>query len=183
MTITVTVTEAEVFQALGNFLTQILPAGTAIVRGQVNRVPEPQGTDFVVMWPILTTRLEYNTDTYDSTAQTKSMLQPVQMDIQLDVHGPSSADNSQIITTLMRDEYGTQSFTDICAAIGAGIEIQPLFCGNRSQMPFMDGEQQVEERWIIQVSLQANPVVVVPQQSALAVAVQLVSVDEAYPPV
>ena len=42
MTITVSITEADVFTVLGNFLTQILPAGTAIVRGQVNRVPEPQ---------------------------------------------------------------------------------------------------------------------------------------------
>ena len=183
MTITVSITEADVFTVLGNFLTQVLPTGVAIVRGQVNRVPEPQGTNFVVMWPILTTRLEYNTDTYDSTAQTKSMLQPIQMDIQLDVHGPASADNSQIITTLMRDDYGTQSFTDICTALGAGIEVQPLYAGNRSQMPFMDGEQQVEERWIIQVSLQANPVVVIPQQSATAVSVKLIEVDEAYPPV
>jgi hypothetical protein len=61
--------------------------------------------------------------------------------------------------------------------------VQPLYCSDRTQMPFMDGEQQIEERWIIQVSLQANPVVVVPQQSATSVDVKLISVDEAYPPV
>ena len=183
MTITTSITEAQIFQIIGTFLQQILDPSVAVVRGEVNRVPEPAGTDFVVMWPILTERLERNVDSYDTGAGTQSMMQPVKITIQLDVHGPKSADNSQIITTLWRDDYGTGSFTSICASIGSGIEVQPLYAEDRKQMPFMDAEQQIEERWIVQVVLQANPVVVVSQQFADVLSVTVISVDEKYPPV
>jgi hypothetical protein len=68
--------DAEIFTALGNFLAAILPAGTPIVRGQTNRVAEPAGSDFVVMTPILRERIEYNTDTYQDAAFIGSIAGP-----------------------------------------------------------------------------------------------------------
>lgn len=41
-----------------------LYAGVQVLRGQANRVPEPQGDNFVVMTPIRKDRLETNVDTY-----------------------------------------------------------------------------------------------------------------------
>ena len=54
MSITVSPTQSNVFQALGNFIAAVtgLPA-TSIVQGQANRVAPPNVTDYVVMTPIL----------------------------------------------------------------------------------------------------------------------------------
>lgn len=54
---TISVTERDCFVALRAFLTQILGDAVPIVRGQVNRVPEPIEGDFVVMWPLGHSRL------------------------------------------------------------------------------------------------------------------------------
>ena len=240
--IPLSITQAQIFQVLGDFLTSILPATCKVVRGEVNRVPEPQGTDFCVMWPLLRERLSTNVDTLNdiafigsisgttltvtktltgtiinnllldangilanttivtqlsgttggagtyqvSNTQTlgsttiqagsKSALQPVKVSMQVDVHGPSSADNAHIITTLFRDDYGVVSFGSLDS-----VDVQPLYCEEPRQVPFTNGEQQLEERWIIQIYLQANPVVAVPQQFSGTVTVPIIAASDNYP--
>ena len=217
--ITLSITEAQVFQALGDFLTSVLPAGTPVVRGQQNRVPEPATVDHVVMWPITKSRLATNVDDYRDIAfhgsisgtllevtdviqgvvavglyldahnmsqgthitgqnsptefvvapsqtlissviqaGTKEHMQSTQIVIQVDVHGPNSGDNAQKITTLLRDEYAVDSFK------ASGFDISPLYTNDARQIPFTNGEQQLEEKWTVEVVLQANPIVSVPQQ-------------------
>ena len=235
--ITLSITEEDIFTALGNALTNFLPASVAVVRGQQNRVPEPAGTDFVVMWPLLRPRLSQNVDSYADIAfigsisglvltvtqmlqgtltaglvldaanlaantvlgtqisgspaggvgtynvsptqnlasttfqaGSKDIMQPIQFTAQLDVHGPNSADNAQIITTLMRDEYGVSQFNL------SGFDIEPLYCNEPRQMPFINGEQQQEERWIVEAVMQANPIVSVPQEFAGSVSVTIIDV-------
>lgn len=48
---------------LGTFLRSVLPDGVEVILGQQNRVPEPDGTEFVVMTPIRYVRLRTNIDT------------------------------------------------------------------------------------------------------------------------
>jgi len=66
-------TQSGIQTALRAFLIQILPTGVEVIEGQDNRVPEPQGTDFVVMTTILRERLETNIDTYADGAFTGSI--------------------------------------------------------------------------------------------------------------
>lgn len=54
---TISVTERDCFVALRSFLTRVLGDDVPVVRGQVNRVPEPSSEDFVVMWPLGHSRL------------------------------------------------------------------------------------------------------------------------------
>ncbi len=176
MTFTVSITEDQIFSVLGQFLQSVVPSTCAVVRGQVNRVPEPQGTDFVVMWPTLRERLSTNVDTYDDQSQNKNLMQPTKITVQCDVHGPCSADNAQIISTMFRDAYATDFFTSVFGSV----DLQPLYSDDPRQTPFMNAEQQYEERWIVQMVMQANPVVVIPQQSALTVNVEIISVDQTY---
>lgn len=61
---TIAPTELQLDGLLGLFLKAILPTGVEVVRGQVNRVPEPQSPDFVVFWPTLKPRLGTNRDEY-----------------------------------------------------------------------------------------------------------------------
>lgn len=217
---TLSITEANVFKALGDFISSVVPTGTKVVRGQQNRVPEPPDVNHVVMWPITKTRLATNVDDYTDIAfhgsisgttlsvssviqgtvavglyldaenitqgthitalgahpnefvvapsqtlissviqaGTKDHMQSTQIVIQVDVHGPASGDNAQRISTLLRDEYATESFSS------SGFDISPLYSNDARQIPFTNGEQQLEEKWTIEVVLQANPIVSVPQQ-------------------
>jgi hypothetical protein len=94
--------------------------------------------------------------------------------MQVDVHGAASSDNAQVISTLMRSDYAV----DQMAATG----VTPLYAEDPRQTPFTTAAAQFEDRWSIDVHLQINPVVSVPQQFADAVTVTPVVVDVAFPP-
>lgn len=182
MSVTISLTESATLAALRTVLLAIVPAGVEVVQGQVNRVAQPAGADFVVYTPILRNRLSTNVDKYDDqpTASPpiglRLSLAPTQVTVQLDVHGPASADNAQMISTLMRDEWATLAF----AAIGP--DVQPLYADDPKQMPFENGEDQTENRWTIDCVLQANPVISTPQDFADIVTVTPIEVDTTYPP-
>lgn len=151
-----------------------------VVRAQANRVPEPDVPDFCVITPLRRPRLSTNVSSYyDPLAATppvlnafglRNVMQPTQIDYQLDVHGPSSADNAQIIATLFRDIYAFEFFRNNAAAVspspGVIPEIQPLYADDPRQMYYENDSGQVEDRWIVEVSLQGNAVVTVPQDFA-----------------
>src|ERR1700757_126628 len=106
---TVSLSEEQTLQAMAAFLKAVLPDPTPIVFGLDNRVPEPQSGDFVVMTPIYAERIETNTDSYTdgypSAPGTLSSHNPAIVTIQVDVHGPLSADNTQAIVTLFRSDW------------------------------------------------------------------------------
>lgn len=106
----------------------------------------------------------------------RGALQRTQVNVQIDVHGPASSEHAQAIATLLRDTYATELFT------ASGFEIQPLYVNDPKQIPFINGEQQYEERWTLDVVLQANPVVNVQQQFAGSLSVSIVNTERAYPP-
>jgi hypothetical protein len=53
-----------ILAALRGFLIQVLPPGTAVFPARINRIPEPQGADFVMMNVFRFERLRTNVDTY-----------------------------------------------------------------------------------------------------------------------
>jgi hypothetical protein len=177
MPATISLTESQIFKALRSVLLGILPAGTEVVQGQQNRVAEPKGADFCICTPILRTRLETNRDTFTDAPLatppigTRDSLAPTQVTIQLDVHGPASADNAQMISTLFRDEYATIEFARL------PYDVQPLYADDPRQIPFESGEQQTEERWSVDVVLQANPVTGTAQDFADVVTVTTIEAD------
>lgn len=240
MSILVTPTQSAVQTALRSFLLGILPNGTEVFLGQVNRVPEPHATNFVVFTPIMRMRLATNVDTSDDCAFTGSIAgttltvtavslgtivvghtlfganvvagttisafgsgtggvgtytvsatqtvastimatgvmnstQPTQITMQLDVHGPASADNAQIISTLFRDDYAVRKFAELGGAA------TPLYADDPKQIPFINGEQAYENRWIINAVLQANQIVAPPQQFAGQVVIDTIDVEATYP--
>lgn len=102
-------------------------------------------------------------------------LQPTKVVIQLDVHGPNSADNAQTISTLFRDDYAFQFFKT------SGFDVAPLYADDPKQMPFVSGEQQVENRWVIDAAIQANQVVRAPQQFADQLHANPINVEANFP--
>lgn len=239
MTITVSPNQSDIQTALRTFLLGIL-TNTEVVIGQVNRVPEPESQDFIVMWAINRNRIETNIDdgidvsfvasiagtvmtvsainygtievgniifgvgvtngtiiqsegsgtggvgTYNiNNSQTVAsekmaagfteLIQPTEVIMQLDVHGPSSADNVQIISTMFRDPYATETFASLNA------DVTPLYTDDPRQAPFINAEQQYETRWTVDVHLQANQSITVSQDFAETVDVDVINVEATYP--
>ncbi len=106
----------------------------------------------------------------------KTARQEAEFHVQLDVHGPASGDNVVRLATLLRDEYATQWFDD------SGLDLNALYAGDPRQVPFINAEAQWEDRWTLDVALQANQVVQVPQQFADRLHADLIEVDAVYPP-
>lgn len=182
LTLAISLTEEDVFVALTTFLGDILPGNIEIVRGQDNRVPEPKGPDFVVITPILRQRLATNiVSTSDGfltgDAQTRTDMQKTQLTIQLDVHGPNSADMAQIVSTWFRSEIASAHFE------ASGVDVVPLYESDPRQIPYLNGEQQIENRWVVDLVLQANIAIDTTQEFADTLAVSgIINVDAAYPP-
>lgn len=167
------VTESAILTALRTFLLSLTLTGAPeIFTGQVNRVPEPTGADFIVMTPVTRTRLKTNEETWSTDPEpapapdTLVAGRGTQVTIQLDIHGPNGSDNAQVIATLWRSDYA-------CRAIDPAI-FQPLYASDGRQMPFINAERQYENRWTMAVVLQANPTVSTTQAFADSVDVTII---------
>ncbi len=236
-------TQSQIQTALRNFLIGVLPSGIKVVSGQVNRVPEPRDSDYVVFWPLSRNRLAFNIDSAadavftgsitntllnvtavdpkfsgtlgvgskifgidlaDDTvitalgtgtggvgtytifpsqtvgsetiaAGTKSLMQKTEIIYQCDVHGPNGADNSQVISTVMRDSIASRYFKSETSGV------YPLYADDPKQAPFINGEDQYENRWVVDIHMQANILVIFPQEFSDAVEVDVINVEAEYP--
>ncbi|TJV10793.1 MAG: hypothetical protein E5Y35_09375 [Mesorhizobium sp.] len=114
--------------------------------------------------------------TLSSGAET--IMQPTDVVIQLDVHSASdggASDMAQTIATLIRDERATRYFAD------AGMDGAPLYADDPKQVPFFNGEQQYETRYVVDVHLQANQAIGLLQQFADQAVIDVVNVEATFP--
>jgi hypothetical protein len=95
-------------------------------------------------------------------------MQKIEYTIQLDVHGPNSADNATTIATLIRSDAGCSAFAE------TGFDVTPLYAGDPRQLRFDDAEQQIEERWTVDIVLQANIIITSFQDFAGSVAIRAI---------
>lgn len=154
-------TQAATFTALRALLVAMLPTGTEIAQGQVNRVPMPAGANFVIMTALRRDQMATTTHAYADpapTTGTEDIARSTTFEFQLDVYGPASADNAQVVTTLLRDAWAVEQMN--------GTGLAPLYCDDPRQMPLIAGEQQWIQRWSIPCALHGTPVVTVPMQFA-----------------
>jgi hypothetical protein len=103
-----------------------------------------------------------------------ALMQPVQVTVQCDIHGPASGENSHIVSTIMRSDHGCRLFAD------QGRDVTPLYASDPRETAFNNAESQVEQVWSIDVVMQANPVLTVPQQFADVIEITPVSVDATF---
>lgn len=172
------VTEDELMEALGTFLVGLELTGVDpddIIQSQVNRVPEPKAANFVLMTPTFRRRIATNVETW-STAPDPApppdelrMERDTEVTIQLDIHGPASADNAQVIATVWRSDYG-------CRAIDPPI-FQPLYASDGHQAPFVNAEKQYENRWVMSLVMQANVAVSTAMDFADSIGVEIIEAD------
>lgn len=103
---------------------------------------------------------------------TETILQPVALTVQCDFHSAdlnTSGDMVQTFTTLFRDPYGV----DFMEPLG----VVPLYTSEPRQVPFINGEQQVESRWVVDAVMQVNELVTnLPHQFADELEIDVVDV-------
>lgn len=104
---------------------------------------------------------------------TTILTQSTEFVVQLDVHGPNSGDNAQVISTVIRSSYAVSQM----AASG----VTPLYSDDPRQAPFITAAQQWDERYTIDVHLQFKPSITTPQEFFDAVDLNLVDVDVVFP--
>lgn len=180
MPLTVTPTQDDVFTALRALLLSIVPTGTIVLRGPVDRAAQPVA-DHIVITPMFRNRLRTNIPTdhpndspADPALATVSYEQGTRLDIQVDFYGEVAASNwLDAFTTVFRSEYAVDALAPTCA---------PLYADEGRQVALVTGEEQYLERWMVQAVLQYNPVTVAPQEYADTLTVTLIEVDKAYPP-
>jgi hypothetical protein len=129
--------------------------GVEVVQGQANYVVEPAGPDFIVFWPLRRERLATNYEGgWQGVAAPTAIQASASTDlvIQFDVHGPASGDNVQILSTLFRSDFSS--------AVGGLYTSDPL------QVPFQNAEGLFENRWVVEIHVQVNPVVSYPMDFA-----------------
>jgi hypothetical protein len=102
-------------------------------------------------------------------------LVPTELTVQLDIHGPSSADNTKVIEGLFRSEYSV----DVMGVLNTSVT--PLYCDEARQIGFVNAEQQWEFRWVMDAYMQISPVISTPQQFLDAIDITLEPVDIIYP--
>jgi len=238
-------TQSDAATSLRAFLLDVMPAGTEVVLGQPNQVPEPAGDMFVVMTPIRLMRLGTNLGTgFDvkfvgsisggniltvtsvvrgliiknsllygvglenlnirilsqiygipggvgtyqlSTASNIGAetlaggywqyLQPAELTVQMDFHSADTTggDMAQAVSTLFRSEYGTRFFKSL------GPDVTPLYADDPGQRPFLNDQQQIEWRWVLDARLQVNDIAQIGQQFADTVQIRRIMVDAPYP--
>lgn len=161
----------DLFVAVRNFLLSLFPSGVEVIQGLGNGVPMPPGP-FICMTATAQTRSATNWSDYSVNLE-RTVTMPTHYSIQFDCYGPASSDQATTITAMWRDPYGCDALVDVGA---------PLYSTNPAQIPLINGEENYEQRWTLTALLQFNPVITVPQQSAVALDVDLVSVDAEFPP-
>ena len=170
-------TEDQTFAALRAVLLGMVGPGVEVIMAQDNMVPAPLVGDYILTTPTRRTRLATNVVSWAEPApDSLDRETSTELDVQLDVHGPSSGDTVEVIVSLMRDAYAVDAF----AAQGLAVTI--LSAEDGAQMAFVNDQNQYEDRWVLNVSLQAKPVISTGQQFADTLTAGLIEVDTTYPP-
>lgn len=173
---TISVTQSMLYTALRAFLLGLVAC--PVLQSQQNRTAMPTG-DFILMTGLGTPGLSTDKTTFvpgGSNPGNETHSRSTQWNVQLDCYGPDAADMAALIATTFKTDFAAQQFAL------AAIEIQPLYANDPRQMTIVDSEQQYEPRWVVELALQYNPVVTLPQDYAMSLSVIPAEVDAVFPP-
>jgi len=170
--IEVDVTEDMVCRAVRAYIKSIA-GGMSVQRTPVNRASMPKGA-YVSFTPGLRRPLSTNREVRDDNSRTVS--RPEQMSFQIDCYGQGSSELAEMLNVLYRDVYACDLFDSF------GFSDAPLYAGDIQQAPYVNGEDQYENRYTFEIELQINSRVTVPLQSCNILGIDLVSVDATFPP-
>lgn len=176
MPLVVAPTLQDLYAKLRTLVLDVVPVGVEVVQGLDNRVPMPLPVPgFVAMTAVLLTPHRTPVAIIDQQNPNPNSIafeQGMTATVQLDCYGALSEDWAAMLTTLFRTEYAC----DFLAPMA------PLFTKDPMQAALVNAEAQYEKRWIVEGKVQYNPIVSTPAEFADTLEVNLINVDESYPP-
>jgi len=170
---TINVTEADLFTALRAFLLAVIGSGTEVVKAQENRAAMPRGP-FISMTPLFIEGLSTTVATYTPDAGERHDTRTTQFRVQLDFYGPQASMQAAIVAGIFRTERATELMADG--------PLQPLYAGEPVQTTMINGEQQFEDRWTLEVFMQFNPIITSSQDFADELHIDRAEIDGTFPP-
>ena len=139
MAIVVSPSQTAIYTVLRAFLLSALPSGTPVIRGQVNRVPEPANSDFAVMWVTSRVRLATNEDTdadalfagsISGTTLTISVVHYGELVVGAEIFGEDVADGT-VVTALGSGTGGVGTYV---VSQSQTVASQPIAAGQANKM-------------------------------------------------
>ena len=171
-----TLTDDDILTAVRAFLLAYVVQPGGEVVGDVDNLVSMPKNPYIVMNHLTKPRLSTNVQSYDYstvgtyTIATQTIVQATQYGLQLDcVDGTSGGDWAQTISTIWRDEIAE----DFLNPYG----VAPLYTDDPKHAPWVNGENQWESRWIVNVYMQVNPALLLPASSYGHATVGIVDVD------
>lgn len=158
-------------------------AATTVVQRQLTGAPGGIGTYQVSVSQTL------GSETLSAGLQ--QMIQKGEFVVQCDFHAgtnntavvaptaPSASDLAKTVSTALRDEFASDFFDGLAPPLNG---VRPLYADDPRYAPFINENSQYEWRWTLEVHLQVDQTVVVPQQFADALSVTVLSVQATYGP-
>ena len=124
-----------------------------IIRGNVNRTPMPNGS-FIALTELRTKALNKPIEYYSDF--TAVLNEHNKIDIRVDFYGWDLAETARAIHSSFRTIWTVDKFPS---------NIVPLLCSEPKKINIINAEEQYEQRWYMEMSLQYNPDINVPQDT------------------
>lgn len=166
-------TTADFVTVVRKFLLEVLPSGIEVIWLPENKVAPPDG-EFVGITPMAQQGMSAGVVRYTDGLRTDSRTQL--LPFQLDFYGPDSQNWANVVAILARTEKACEIF----ASYGAGI--LPVNAEDPKQLPFVNGEEQYEQRWMVTLVTAIEQSITTTQESATSLEIGLVEVDSSFPP-
>lgn len=149
-------TEDETFDALWSFIVTLLGEEYIdnIFKGYQNLTATPVGT-YAVLSPGIKVRLNQGARTYDAHEGTVSLQRNTEYVYQLDCYGPDAPDWADIVAIAWRSMRACDML--------AHTDVTPLYADEPVQLNFVNGERQYEQRFMVNLHVQVNQIVIVEQ--------------------
>jgi len=165
----ISITKSQLFALLRAWFLTLLDPAIEVVQGQDNRVPMPKG-QFVVITPGRSQQMASPVMDYED--ETVDVSQSTGWTISVDCYGKDSGNFARVLSMALRTPMACEAMPGIA----------PLYADDAVQFPLVSGEAQYVERWRFDSVLHYNPTITLAQQSAIALAIDVVNVDATYHP-
>jgi hypothetical protein len=174
------ISDAEIYVALEGFFKLIVPNGTPIIRGQQNRIPEPN-VPCVVMTTIgAPRRIGTNAENTEATVvdgEITGFEALVEADfeysIQADFYSPVAESWAMAAELLWRGKIGWAFMPE---------GMKPLYSEGRQQLPIVGAENQWIQRWTMTLVLDYAPTFTQATQAATVATVIPEAIEVFFPP-
>ncbi|AIK89334.1 hypothetical protein Q7267_08640 [Glaesserella parasuis] len=146
----ITTTHDDIYREVRAYLLGLFSLeGERVIRDYSNNVPLPH-SPFILMNIIYEQSLSTNVHSYDVENALASVMQSVEVQMQIDFYGETSGQMARIFCNLWRDYHACDRLE----------KCQPLYCDEPRYLPFTNEASEYEERYTVTARLAYNPVVV-----------------------